>query len=414
MVSLPTKTRELERAYQALEKQKRELEEKNQEILRAQAELVQRTVYLNTLIESSPLATIVHDTDRRVTLCNPASAVLFGYSQSEILGQILDESIADERWKQEAERLTELVLQGQPVHRPETRRRRKDGSELVVELHGVPLIVNGEVIGAFAVYQDISERKRLEQQMLQTEKMALLGQLVAGVAHEINNPINFISSGLPSLERDIEKLSALVPSAKQDAGFEKLRQRLHKLMQAIGEGAYRTAEIVRDLRAFSRLDSATLRTADLHEALDSTLTLLRNQTKGRIEVVKTYGAIPPVECHISQINQVFMNLLTNAIQAIDGKGTIRIATDRHGEDHVEITIRDSGRGIEPERQGKIFDPFFTTKPVGEGTGLGLSISHGIVEKHRGAIAVRSTPGAGTEVRVTLPVKSLADRHSEGV
>ncbi len=248
-----------------------------------------------------------------------------------------------------------------------------------------------------------------QTQLVQSEKMAALGQMVAGVAHEINNPVNFISSGLPSLRRDVDKLAAMVPIDHHDEHFDKVSRRVAKLFEAIGDGARRTAETVRDLRSFARLDEAELKVANLHAALDTTLALLLNQTKNRIDVVKSYGEIPPVECYVGQLNQVFMNLLLNAVQAIEGEGTIVITTTRRGDDHVRISIRDSGGGMTEDVKAKVFDPFFTTKPVGQGTGLGLSISHGIVDRHRGTIRIESQPGEGTEFTITLPIHHASDQ-----
>ncbi len=243
-----------------------------------------------------------------------------------------------------------------------------------------------------------------QAQLVQSEKMASVGQLVAGVAHEINNPVTFISSGVPSLERDLDKLAALIPEGQRNERYDKVRTRLARLVEAIADGARRTAEIVKNLRTFSRLDEATVKVTDLHAALDSTLSLLRNQTRDRIRIVRQYGDLPPVECYLGQLNQVFMNLLVNAVQAIDGEGAVTLTTARAGEGRVRISIRDTGRGMNEEVRAKIFDPFFTDKPVGQGTGLGLSISHGIVEKHGGEIGVASAPGEGTEVTITLPIR----------
>jgi len=255
--------------------------------------------------------------------------------------------------------------------------------------------------------RDLQEKNdeilRTQMQLVQSEKMASLGQLVAGVAHEINNPVNFISSGLPSLRRDVLSLAELVPPPAREQLYGKLQTRIGKLLDAIADGASRTAEIVKDLRSFSRLDEAVFETANLHEAIDATLTLLHNKTKGRVDIVKNYGDIPEVDCYISQLNQVFMNLLSNAVQAINGEGSVTITTERCGSDRVLVSIRDTGCGIPETNMKKIFDPFFTTKDVGEGTGLGLSISHGIIEKHQGTIEVTSEPGRGTEFRIILPV-----------
>ena len=244
---------------------------------------------------------------------------------------------------------------------------------------------------------------RAQEQLVHSEKMASLGQLVAGVAHEINNPVSFIASGLPTLRRDVDRLADLVPGESRDRRFDDLRQRIGSLVDVVGEGARRTSDIVKNLRVFSRLDEAELKTVDLHQGLDSTLGLLQNLTRNRIRVERNYGDLPAVQCYGSQINQVFMNLLVNAIQAIEGEGTLTVTTALAGADHVEIKIRDTGCGMTEEVKRKMFDPFFTTKPVGEGTGLGLSISHGILERHRATFEVDSRPGEGTEISIRLPI-----------
>jgi histidine kinase len=251
--------------------------------------------------------------------------------------------------------------------------------------------------------QKNAEILRAQGQLVQSEKMASLGQLVAGVAHEINNPINFIASGLPSLRRDVDKVAEMVPAGARDATFDKVRGRLAKLLTAIQEGAQRTAEIVKNLRSFSRLDEAAQKAVDLHEGLDSTLVLLGSKVRDGIQVEKQYGALPLVECFPSQLNQVFMNLLVNAIQAMDERGTLTISTERSGPNSVRVAIRDTGKGIPVDVLAKIFDPFFTTKSVGEGTGLGLSISHEIIAKHRGQLSVESEVGVGTTFRIELPI-----------
>ena len=246
-----------------------------------------------------------------------------------------------------------------------------------------------------------------QTQLVQSEKMASLGQLVAGVAHEINNPVGFITSGLSSLRRDFERLGDFVPEEQRDAHFTKISKRLATVIDVIGEGASRTSEIVKSLRTFSRQGQAEVKTVDLNQSLESTLSLLQNLTRNRIQVVRNFAELPPVQCYASQINQVFMNLLVNGIQAIDGHGTLTITTTVVDENHVGVAIRDTGCGMLPEVQQKIFDPFFTTKPVGEGTGLGLSISHGILETHHATLELDSRPGEGTEFSITLPIRIQA-------
>lgn len=265
----------------------------------------------------------------------------------------------------------------------------------------------------------VESMKRIQEQLVHSEKMASLGQLVAGIAHEINNPVNFISSNITPLNQYIQDIKVLiahydqcchfreeerqeVERLKQELDFDFLLKDIDSLIADVGNGAARIKTIVQDLRNFSRLDEAELKTVDLHESLDTSLNLLGHIYENRVTIHKDYGDIPPVECYAGQLNQVFMNLLANAAQAVDGKGNVWIRTWMGERKTISISIRDDGKGIPEEVLPKIFDPFFTTKDVGEGTGLGLSISYGIIEKHYGEIDVHSRPGEGTECIVTIP------------
>jgi len=279
----------------------------------------------------------------------------------------------------------------------------------------------------------IEKMKKIQEQLVQSEKMASLGQLVAGIAHEINNPVNFISSNITPLKnyiRDVKQLithydqmrclnseqQTEIDRIKQTIEFDLLINDLDDLIKDIETGAVRIRRIVQDLRNFSRLDEAELKIIDIHESLDTTLNLLGHLYENRISVHKRYREIPPIECYAGQLNQVFMNLLANAAQAFDRKGNVWITTSVQDENasrervqgerrrKVRISIRDDGRGISENVLPKIFDPFFTTKDVGEGSGLGLSISYGIIEKHQGEITVTSRVGEGTEFTIILPVK----------
>ena len=259
-------------------------------------------------------------------------------------------------------------------------------------------------------------------QLLQSEKMASIGQLAAGVAHEINNPIGYVSSNLGSLEQFLNDLFALLgvyegldaslPEADRlevqavkkriDLGF--LRRDTFALLGECREGTHRVKKIVQELREFSRVDfDEEWRLADLNKGLESTLNIVNNEIKYKCEVTKAYGVIPEIECLPTQLNQVFLNILMNAAQAMPDGGRITVRTGARGSE-VWVAIKDTGRGIPAEQLTRIFDPFFTTKPVGEGTGLGLSVSYGIVEKHGGRIEVASQPGVGTEFQVVLPLK----------
>jgi PAS domain S-box-containing protein len=262
--------------------------------------------------------------------------------------------------------------------------------------------------------------KRTQSQLVQSEKMASLGQLVAGIAHEINNPVNFISAGVDSLSTNLEDIRKVleiyhkinadnitkklkeIELLKQKVEYKEAIREINKLIDSIKNGTKRTTEIVKGLRTFSRLDEDILKMADIHEGLDSTLILLHNKYKNRIEIIKNYGNLSQVECYPGQLNQVFMNLLSNAVDAIDDKGTITISTSL-SDGLIRISIKDTGHGIPENIREKIFDPFFTTKGVGKGTGLGLSISQSIIEKHKGTITYKSEPGKGTEFTIVLPV-----------
>jgi two-component system, NtrC family, sensor kinase len=262
------------------------------------------------------------------------------------------------------------------------------------------------------------ELQATQVQLIQREKMASVGQLVAGVAHELNNPIGFVSSNAATLEDFVSRLRRMVEiyrtvelseadAARAGAAWQDLKmgyalRYLDPMLQGIKEGAERTRKIVRDLRVFARGDDDVWQPVDLHEELESSLTLLGHLLKNRVEVARKYGDLPAVECVRSQIDQVLLNILANAAQALEGRGTITIETRRE-EGWAVVAIGDTGPGIAPDVLGRVFDPFFTTKPVGEGTGLGLSISYEIVKKHGGDIGVESRPGQGATFTVRLPL-----------
>jgi PAS domain S-box-containing protein len=259
----------------------------------------------------------------------------------------------------------------------------------------------------------------MQGQLLQSEKMASIGLLAAGVAHEINNPLAFISSNFGALERDardilklinaFEGVEALLPGdarapvtfMKQDIGLDDIRQDLDALFIESREGLQRVKHIVQNLKDFSRPGGTKKELADLEQGLNSTLNVAWNEIKYKADVVKEYGGVPELYCLPSQINQIFLNLLINAAHAIEGKGTIVVRTG-YDESVVWVEIEDNGSGIAPEHLDHIFEPFFTTKPVGKGTGLGLSIVYGIVQGHNGRIEVKSELGRGTVFKVVLP------------
>lgn len=283
------------------------------------------------------------------------------------------------------------------------------------------------------------------QQLLQSEKLAAIGQLAAGIAHEINNPVGFVLSNLNALERYLETLityardvqqlaveaqpalDAKLATLAKAADFDYLVIDTPVLVTESKEGLKRVRDIVVDLRDFSRADSThQWEQADLHRCIESTLNIVHNEIKYQAELVREYGDVPPLVCIPSQINQVVLNLVVNAAQSYGGRnrrqgerGTITIRTGCDGDDpkRVWFEVADAGCGIAPENIKRIFDPFFTTKPLGQGTGLGLSVTYGIVSAHGGHIDVTSTPGMGTTFRVTLPQRretagpSIAQQHA---
>ena len=267
---------------------------------------------------------------------------------------------------------------------------------------------------------------RLEQanrQLLQSEKLAAIGQLAAGVAHEINNPVGYVYSNLQSLENyltDLFRLTDAVDSAesldslraiKQNIDYDFVRNDLKDLLAESREGIERVKTIISAMKDFSHIEEEEFKPADLHRGIETTLNVVNNELKYKADVVRDFGDLPEVECIISQINQVVMNLLVNAAHAIDDFGKIIIRT-RQETDNVVIEVEDTGKGISRENINRIFEPFYTTKPIGKGTGLGLSLSFNIIEKHNGRIDVDSTPGEGTCFRITLPVKQPSTHGTE--
>lgn len=267
------------------------------------------------------------------------------------------------------------------------------------------------------------ELKQAQTKLVESEKMASLGVLTAGVAHEINNPVNFISAGIESLTENYEEFKELVhafleyngqqPDPEKWKRIELLQQKLSpldmmeemdELLASVKNGANRTAEIVKGLRNFTRLDEHDRKLFNVEEGLDSTLVILNNHLKNRVDVIKYYGKVPDLVGLPGQLNQVFMNLIYNAADAIPEKGKIEIKTWVEDES-IKISITDNGKGMSEEVRSRIFEPFYTTKDVGKGTGLGLSISFGIIEKHNGQIEVVSKEGFGTTFTITLPLNS---------
>ena len=294
--------------------------------------------------------------------------------------------------------------------------------ERTADLHAVNLALQREKDSQAVL---ITKLEEAQNQLLQSERMAAIGQLAAGVAHEINNPVGFVNSNLSSMQRYVQDLLRLLAGYEQAEGelSEATRKQIglvkdevdiafmrSDVTELLGEsldGLKRVTRIVQDLKKFSHADESERQWADLESGLDSTLRVAWNELKYKADVVKEFAGIPQIECFPFQLNQVFLNLLVNAAQAIGERGTITIRTGAD-QDQVWIEVQDTGGGIKPENLAKVFDPFFTTKPVGKGTGLGLSVAYGIVKKHQGRIEVQSELGKGTTFRVVLPKGAAPD------
>lgn len=274
--------------------------------------------------------------------------------------------------------------------------------------------------------QMLQELRRTQAQLIQTEKLSSLGQMLAGIAHEINNPVNFIFGNLTYIETYVSDLLRLahayqerypepgdeIQALLEDIDYEFLTQDLEKTLDSTRLGVERIIQIVLSLRNFSRHDQAEMRLSNVHEGIDSTLLILGHRIKQGIEIIKQYGELPPIECYPAQLNQVFMNILNNAIDALEENSRVTTAcnkqifiqTKRQAENWIEVRIRDTGAGIPADILDKLFNPFFTTKPVGKGTGLGLSICQQIIKNHRGSLEVVSQSGQGTEFIIQLLIE----------
>lgn len=274
----------------------------------------------------------------------------------------------------------------------------------------------------------IRELKQARDQLMQSEKMASIGQLAAGVAHEINNPIGYVRSNLSSLREYTESLLALNDAFAEALGekfqspelqslcrthdLEFIREDLPSLLDESRDGIERVEKIIRSLRDFSRTDTGEMESLDIHQCVNKALAVARNEIKYRATVETDFAELPTITGVDSQLGQVFLNLLVNAAQAIEEQGLITISTEHRDPDHIEVRIADNGKGIEPDNLDRLFEPFFTTKPVGKGTGLGLSLSYGIVQSHQGELSVSSIPGEGTSFRVVLPIRQTSSEAVE--
>jgi PAS domain S-box-containing protein len=435
-----------------------EEERKKEAIVWAQNEAKWRSLIHN----SSNLITIL-EADGSIRYVSPAIQGILGCRPGELMGKNMFDFVHPDDVSSVKNDFQGVLQNPTTALSIEFRVRHKDGSWRYVESTYSNLLMDAPVSRIVVNTREVTERKlaeaalrqseaqlrekadQLEQallelqetqiQLIQTEKMSSLGQLVAGIAHEINNPVSFIYGNIPHATQYTQDLLHLVelyrrhypnpvPEIQAEAeaiDLDFLSEDLPKLMDSMQIGAERIRQIVLSLRNFSRRDQAASERVDLHQGIDNTLLLLQHRLKAKaghpeIQVIKEYGDLPLVECYAGQVNQVFMNILSNAIDALEEarsttqelrsrSSMLRIRTELQDGNTVVIRMADNGPGIPPHVQQQIFDPFFTTKSVGQGTGLGLSISYQIVvEKHGGQLKCFSTPGEGTEFWIELPVR----------
>lgn len=406
------------------------------EQVRAEQNLADSERRYRQLTEATMDGIILIDAQGRVELFNPAAERMFGYSAGEVRGRPVAPLVPDE-FKvfseldtQQSFRTRLLTNLGKPI---ECKGRRKDGTEFPVEI-ALSALDEATDLRFLAALRDLTERNRMRAFLLQNEKLASIGLLSAGVAHEINNPLAFVANNLVVLQRDCkgllevldaytaadDSLARSAPAAMQrvrdladSMDLPYVHDNLARLLERTREGIDRVSRIVHSLRGLARIDAPRRQDARLPDLIDSSLEIIRGRYR-RLGVVveQHHDPDPTVPCVMTQLSQVVLNLLVNAFQAIEAAqrdgGRVVIRSERRGEDLV-LEIADNGHGILPEHLPRVFDPFFTTKDVGEGTGLGLSISHHIVTAHGGRIEVESTPGQGSCFRVYLPLKEKRER-----
>jgi len=368
-------------------------------------------------------AIVVADEQGRIKLFNPTAQRVFGYEEREVLGQPLTLLMPREDLDAHEQALRRYV-ETREAHgigsTTERQGRRKSGEIFPLEISLSAIELPEGIIFLGAIH-DLTDRRRMQSMIVQAEKLASLGLLSAGVAHEINNPLSYVANNLAMLERDVHgllqvldvcegahpELARQIDQIGEAIDLPYIRANLGRLISSTRQGVRRISGIVENLREFARLDQAVVDRVDLHQAIASSLELIRYQLgRCHITVEQHEGELLSVVCAPAQINQVVLNLLVNAMQAIEATGRsdgrIEIETRAHGNE-VILEVADNGCGIPEENLPRIFDPFFTTKPVGQGTGLGLAISHSIVADHGGRVEVESTPGRGSRFRVILPV-----------
>src|SRR5208283_4869854 len=411
------------------------------------AELAERGELVKLLVDSTPGAIYGIDADGNCTFCNPARLRTLGYAYAEeLLGRKIHSLIHHSRadgtpYSQVDCPVFASFHDGKDAHVVDEVFWKKDGTSFPVEYGSRQIRRHGKIVGAVVSFFDITDRKRREMELRHGQKLEAVGRLAAGIAHEINTPIQFVGDNTRFLQHAFQdelklihkyqelqdaaargavspELLSQVVQIRQDADWDYLEQEIPRAMEQMLEGLGRVATIVRGMKEFSHVDRTNEKApGDLNRALESTLIVARNELKYVADVETDFGPLPPVLCHLGDLNQVFLNLLVNAAHAIEDatkgtgrRGKITVRTRRES-DWVEISITDSGTGIPEEAREKIFDPFFTTKEVGKGTGQGLALARAIVvEKHGGTVNFETEMGKGTTFIVRLPLNGNAVRE----
>ena len=391
---------------------------------------------LRTIIDSTPLGIVITNENAIIEYANQAYCEIYGYKPEELIGQPFTIIVPPEKkdfWLD----LHQKYLDGYKEIRGEWEVRHKSGRPIYILADAARIVGTDGKRKKVTFVSDITEMIKLKEdarqsevQLLQAEKMSSLGQMVAGLAHEMNTPLGFVRNNLELLEAKHNEVRELIAAydklrsqimygtpndvammlAQIDQLSQKVKNRVYEqaplLYRNSIEGIDRIQDLILSLKNFSRVDEASFKLTNINENIESTLKIAGHLFKGGIQVIKEFGSLPDVMAYPAQLNQVFLNLITNAVQAVDERtGRITIRTMQQG-DSVVIKIADNGKGIPPENLKRIFEPFFTTKDVGQGTGLGLSIVYKIIEKHKGKIDVQSQVGKGTEFTITLPINPM--------
>lgn len=443
IIGLTEDVTDFKRNEEALLNAQQELEER---VAQRTAELAERGELVELLVDSAPGAVYGIDLEGKFTFCNPAALRLLGYSDAgELLGKSAHALVHHTKPDGNLYPLEECPVMASFQVGKDARVDgevfwRKDGTSFLVGYNSRQIRRKGKPVGAVVMFADITDRQRREMEARSRQKLQAVGGLAAGIAHEINTPIQFVGDNTRFLQtafqdelRLIQKYEELfdaasfgsvspelldeVAAVRKLTDWPYLQNEIPKAMGQMLEGLDRVSTIVRGMKEFSHVDRANEKSpGDLNRALESTLIVTRNEWKYVAEIETDYGAIPPVVCHLGDLNQVFLNLLVNAAHAIEDvvkgtgkKGKIRVQTRQDG-DWVEINISDSGTGIPEEFRERIFEPFFTTKEVGRGTGQGLALARAIVEKHGGTLTFQNELGKGTTFTIWLPISGAPVRE----